>query len=221
LPTVWHPHLFINRTRPYLTRGVKRLKVPLGPLPNISIPYRCITFMDEEDVSIRSLAVIPFPIDANDRINDPGAAGMPIGDTHVTSSIRGLSFLIGDRFHRVCNLGTGLISNLTEQSVIFDPELVRVKYALGYDSDNNQFKIARFLDFDEVWGEGTRIHVYTIGVDENWRPVATLTPIRITFDDMITNDGVQIMDMGSSKVNFLSTALENNFLGDRVLTFNF
>jgi hypothetical protein len=55
----------------------------------------------------------------------------------------------------------GLLSNQTEEPIIHDPNDMFLEYSLGYNARSNRYKIAEFSRSVQVWGEGTRILVYT------------------------------------------------------------
>jgi len=220
LPSVWKDEKFEYRTRPCLSRGVKRPREAPDPLPNIIFSYGYDTAF-EGGVSHNSLAVIEFPMNAN-RINNPMANGIPIGDTRFTSTLNGLAFVVDGTYHRVCNVGTGAISNHTQQPVIINPQVAFLKYSFGYDAISNRYKIARFTHLFDELGEGTSIHIHTCGIDPNWRDLGRI-PFGITDNDVtIPNEGISTMVGGSSMVSFLGDlVLDDDVPRIRVLTFNF
>jgi hypothetical protein len=136
----------------------------------------------------------------------------PIGNTPLTSVIRGLVFLVGSTFHRVCNPITRSLSDPYEQAIIFfSGEFV--KYFLGYDALRNRYKIVHFLGIEgEV--NGTQINVFTIGVDQDWRLVVFCANLLIVFEKLVPNDGIHTLE--SNHVHLVNQASHVHFFCNQV-----
>lgn len=46
------------------------------------------------------------------------AAGRPVGAANFTSTVRGLAFLVGETFHRVCNVAMGTPENVNGDPIL-------------------------------------------------------------------------------------------------------
>jgi hypothetical protein len=130
-------------------------------------------------------------------------SGFSIGNTSLTFVIRGLTFLVGNIFHRVCNPITRSLSDPSETLIIFySGEFVR-----------NRYKIARFLDIKEEVN-GTQIDVFTIGVDQDWRPVVFFENLLIVFEELVPNDGIHTLE--SNYVHLVNQASHVYFFCNQV-----